>query len=395
MVSFRGSFEAAPDLADADDVVQSLLANLLDKGTESRDRFAIAEALEGRGAQVSFYADGLRLGFAGRALRDDLDFVIGLVAEQLMRPALDPDEVEKAKVRAVAGVRRSRESTGAQASGALSRLIYGPAHPNHVLDPDAEIARVDAVTPDDLRAYHGTHVGSEGLTVAVVGDVDPAAVSAALAAAFADLAPHGRQPVFAAEAGADAPGRVVVEMADRRNLDVRLGHAVDLRRDAEDFLAAYAGVFALGGNFSGRLMQTVRDEQGLTYGIGAGLGAPSVRYDGHVSINVTLSQENLDRGIAATRAEVEAFVAEGVAPDVLAAVQTTLAGRHVVGLATTAGVAARLLVNAERGFDVGYLDRYSALVGALTADAVTAAVRQHIRPAGFHESVAGTLPEAE
>ncbi len=320
--------------------------------------------------------------------------MIGLVAEQLMTPALDPDEVEKAKVRAVAGVRRSRESTGAQASGALSRRIYGPAHPNHVLDPDAEIARVEAVTPDDLRDYHASHVGSEGLTVAVVGDVDPDAVAAALAHAFADLAPHGRQPVFTAQAGSDTPGRVVIEMADRNNLDVRLGHAVDLRRDHDDFLAAYAGVFALGGNFSGRLMQTVRDEQGLTYGIGAGLGAPSVRYDGHVGINVTLSQENLDRGIAATRAEVEAFVAEGVSPDVLAGVQTTLAGRHVVGLATTSGVAARLLVNAERGFAVDYLDRYPALVSALTADEVTAAVRRHVRPAAFHEAVAGTLPEA-
>lgn len=393
VVSFRGSFESAPDLSVDDDVIQSLLANLLDKGTRRHDRFAIAEALEGRGAQVSFYSDGLRMGFAGRALRDDLADVVALVAEQLREPALDAEEVEKAVVRAVAGVRRSRESTGAQASGALARRLYGPAHPNYALAPDAELARLDAITPEAVRQYHAEHVGADGLTIAFVGDVDAAVTEGAVSGVFGDWAAHGRPPVFDAEAAPEAPGRVTVEMADRRNLDVHLGHAVDLRRDSPDFLAAYAGVFALGGNFSGRLMQTVRDEQGLTYGIGATLGGPSVRHDGHVQIQVTLSQENLARGIGATRAEIEAFVDEGVSEEALDATRTTLAGRHVVGLATTAGVAARLLVNAERGFDVGYLDRYPDLVHALTPSEVTAAVRRHLRPADLHEAVAGTLPE--
>jgi predicted Zn-dependent peptidase len=394
VVSFRGSFESAPDLGAADDVVQSLVSNLLDKGTQRRDRFEIAAALEGRGAQISFYSDGLRMGFAGRALRDDLGDVIAILAEQLRTPALDADEVQKAVVRAIAGVRRSLESTGSQASGALARRLYGPAHPNYALAPEDELAAVEAVTPEAVRQYHDEHVGSDGLTIAFAGDVDAAAVERAVEASLGDWAPHGRQPVFDAAADPEPPGRTVVEMADRRNLDVRLGHAVDLRRDSDDFLAAFAGVFALGGNFSGRLMQTVRDEQGLTYGIGASLGGPSVRHDGHVRVNVTLSQENLDRGLAATRAEVEAFVAEGVGEDALAATRTTLAGQHVVALATTSGAAARLLVNAERGFDVGYLDRYPDLVQSLTTDEVTAAVRRHLRPADLHETVAGTLLDA-
>ncbi len=393
VVSFRGSIEAAPDLRRADDVTQSLLANLLDKGTRQRDRFAIAEDLDGRGAQVSFYADGLRLGFAGRALREDLPDVIALLAEQLREPALDADEVEKAVVRAIAGVRRSRESTGAQAGGALARRLYSPDHPNYVLDPDAELAALAEITPESLRQYHADHLGPDGLTLAVVGDVPVDETAAAVEAAFGGWAPHGREPVFDAEAAPESPGRTVVPIADRRNLDVRLGHAVDLRRDSPDFLATYAGVYALGGNFSSRLMQTVRDEQGLTYGIGATLGGPSVRHDGHVRVTVTLSQETLWEGIEATRREVEAFVAEGVSEDVLVAVQTTLAGLHVVGLATTGGLAARLLVNAERGFDVAYLDRYPDHIHALTADEVTAAVRRHIRPADFHEAIAGTLPE--
>ena len=391
-VSFRGSFETAPDLGADDDITQGIVSSVLDKGTRTRDRFEIAQELEGRGARVSFYSDNLRMGFAGRALRDDLPDVLALVAEQLRQPALDDDEIQKAVVRAVASVRRSRESTGAQASGALSRRLYPPAHPNYVLDPDAELALLEAVTPETVRAYHADHFGADDLTLAIVGDV-PEASAKAVAQAFGGWAEHGRAAQFQATAEPEPAGRVEVEMEDRRNLDVYLGHAVDLRRDSPDFLAAYAGVFALGGNFSGRLMQTVRDEQGLTYGIGASLGGPSVHHDGHVRVQVTLSQENLARGIAATRAEIEGFVDEGVSADALRQTQTTLAGLHVVGLATTGGLAARLLVNAERGFPLDYLDRYPDLIRALTARDVTDAVRRHVRPADLHVSVAGSLPE--
>ena len=78
--------------------------------------------------------------------------------------------------------------------------------------------------------------------------------------------------------------------------------------------------------------------------------------------------------------------------DALAQVQTTLAGLHVVAMATTSGLAARLLVNAERGFDVGYLDRYPDLVRALTPAETTDALRRHVRPADLHITAAGTFP---
>ena len=392
VVSFRGSFRTGVDLGQSDDVALDLLAGLLDKGTRARDRHAFADALDGRGARLSFYTDGLRLGFAGRALRSDLPDVLALAAEALREPLLDADEVRKAIDRAVAAVRRSRESTGQQAGGALARRLVGPDHPNFVHTPEDEEARFTAVTPDAVRAVWKRHVGSDGFLLAVVGDVDPGAVAATVADSFSGWATHGRTARFAADARPQAPGREDLDIADRTSLDVRLGHPVALRRDSPDFLAAYAAVFALGGNFSSRLMQTVRDEQGLTYGIGAAIGGVAVEHDAVFGVSVTLSGESLERGIAATRAEVERFVSEGVSESALAQVQTTLAGQHVVALATTGGLAARLLVNAERGFDIGYLDAYPDLVRALMLTDVTDALRRHVRPADLHTTVAGTLP---
>jgi predicted Zn-dependent peptidase len=393
IVSFRGSFRTGPDFSSNDDLTQALLTDVLDKGTRHRDRFAIAELLDGRGARLSFYSDGLFMGFSGRALRDDLPFVFDLLAEQLREPALDADEIAKAVARAVAGVQQARESTASCASGALARRLYSREHPNYVHHPDDEIAGLQALTPEVVRAYHAAHIGSDNLLVAVVGDVDPDATAAAVGRAFEGFAPTGHRAVFGAFAQPEPPGRVHLEMADRDNLDVRMGHAVALRRDDPDYLPLYAAVHALGGNFSSRLMQTVRDEQGLTYGIGAALSGLSVEHEGHVRVSISLSAQNLERGIEAARKQVQGFVDGRLAEEELDRTRTTLAGQHVVSLATTSGMAARLLVNAERGFPVSYLDAYPELVRAVTVEQVHEAVARHLRPADLHTVVAGTRPK--
>lgn len=389
-VSFRGSFPTAPDLGAHDDVAVGLALSLLDKGTRSRDRFALGEALDDRGARLSFYDDGLRGGVSGRALAGDLADVLGLMAEMLREPAFDADEVEKAKVKAAASVRRSTESTGAMASGAFSRVVYPADHPNAVPPPDEELAAIEALTPERIRDAHARHVPAGGMALAVVGDVDPDAVAAAAAEAFDGWAPSGAEAAYTATAPPTQPGRTAVPMADKDNLDVRIGHAVGLRRDSADFLALYAGVFALGGNFSGRLMQIVRDEMGLTYGIRAGLGGVDVAHDMDARVSVSLSRDALDAGIAATRDVVAAFVRDGITAEELARTQTTLAGRHVVGMATTGGLAARLLVNAERGFETAEIDRYPERVRALTVEEVRRVVREHLRPERMHVVAAGT-----
>ena len=392
VVSFRGSFLTGPDLAASDDVALGVVADVLDKGTRHRDRHGFADELDGRGARLAFYTDSLRIGFAGRALRDDLPEVLALAAEALREPLLDPDEVRKAVDRSVAGVRRSRESTAQQAGGALARRLVGPDHPNYVFTTEDEEARIAAVTPERAAEAWQRHVGSDGFRLAVVGDADPGAVAATVSGVFGGWPAHGRTARFAPAAAPETPGRTDVPIADRTSLDVRLGHPVSLRRDSADFLAAYAAVFALGGNFSSHLMQTIRDEQGLTYGIGAALGGVAVEHDAVFGVSVTLSRDSLERGVAAVRAEVERFVDAGVPAATLAQVQTTLAGLHVVALATTGGLAARLLVNAERGFDVAYLDEYPDRVRSLTPGDVTAALRVYVRPGDLHTAIAGTFP---
>lgn len=393
IVSWRGSFLAYPDLSAGDDLRQELTVSLLDKGTEHRDRFELARVLEDCGAKLKLSSDGLYVDVSGRALVDDLPRVMDVLAEMLRAPDFDEEEFEKARAQAIAEVQRRMEKTSAQASAALTRRLFSSGHPNYNERPETVLNQLRRITIDDVRAYHDAHFGATEWTLAVVGDLDHETVGTVVEEAFAGWAPHDADPVHATEGDEAEEGRSVIPMPDKSNVDVRMGHAIPVRRDDDDYPALYVGNYILGGNFAARLMTTVRDEKGLTYHIGSGLSGVSTRYAGYWQTSVTLSHDALEEGIAATRDVVRRFVNEGATEEELADKKTTITGSYAVGLATTRRLAQSILTNAERGFDVAYLDRFPDEIRALSLEEVNEAVRTYLRPDAMHEALAGTAPD--
>jgi len=388
VVSFRASWLTGSALAPGDELLLRLVDRLLDKGTQRRGRFEIAEWLEGRGASLSFYSDGLRAGFAGRALREDLPGVLALATEQRLEPAFDPDEVSKAQAWLDAALRSAEEGSGEQADAALARALYAPAHPNYEPPFDEARTRLAAFTRDDVLAAHAAAFTRTPVTLAIGGDVAGLDLDALIVPSESlAAAPEPAEPPAARR----GPGSTDVPLPGKSSLDVRLGHGVAVRRADADFLPLRAAIFALGGNFSSRLMQTVRDVHGLTYGIGAHLSGVDRYHDGHFLISVTLSPENLERGVDVTRDVLRTFMEEGVSEDEFGQVRTTLAGTHLVGLSTSGGTASALLHAVEQGLGAAHLDTLTERLAALTLDEVNDALRRHLDPEALHLVRAGTF----
>ena len=392
VVSFRGSFVAHPDPAVGDGLRQRLAVSLLDKGTEQRDRFQLARVLEDCGAQLNLSSDGLFVEASGQALTDDLPRVLDVMAEVLRAPAFPPAEFEKAKAQVAASIQRRMEKTSAQAAVALSQRLFPEGHPNHSPAPQALLEQLQSLSVDDVRAYYDAHFGATEWRLAVVGDLEHDAVAAEVEEAFGTWTPHEAPPTYEPNPAPAEVGRSTVPMPDKSNVDVRLGHALPLRRDHDDYPALYVGNYILGGNFSARLMSTVRDERGLTYGIRSSLSGVATHYAGSWQTSVTLSHDTLDAGIAATREVIRTFVEEGVTAEEVDDKKTTITGSYTVGLATTQRLAQSILTNAERGFDVSYLDRFPDEIEALTLEEVNAAVRRYFDPDALQEALAGTRP---
>ena len=393
IVTFRGSFRSCPDLAANEDLVQALCVSALDKGTQYRSKVEIAETLENVGAEIHFSSDDLRVVFSGRALRKDLGTVIDLLVEQLRHPAFKEEELDLVRVRSIAAARRSMESTSEQAERALRRALFDPAHPNYGLAPEETISLYEATDGEAVRQFHRRHFGSRDLHIVFVGDVDAELVGDEVERAFGSWPDHDETDRITARSNAEMDSsESYVHIADKPNSDVSLGHGLSIRRDDPDFVPLYVGNYILGGNFSARLMQRIRDDLGLTYGIRSSLSDVSIEYDGFWKVSVTLSGENLDTGIRHTVDELRRFVEDGVTGEELRAKQTTISGSYAVGLATTNGLAQALLTNVERGFGPGYLDVFPDEVGAVTLDQVNDVIERHLDAGRLHVATAGSVP---
>src|SRR5690554_2977445 len=391
VVSFGGSFETFPDTGAREELLQRLTVMLLDKGTRSRNRFEVVEVLEERGAELRFSSSELRVTYSGRVLREHIRDVLEVAVEQLTEPAFDEQEFEKTRTQLAASIRRSAEITSTQAGAALSRALFPRSHPNYVETVEEALEKLASYSVEDVRAYHRDRFRFNGHILVFAGDLDTEAIQETVERHFAQAESPRNTPKYSKNAIYQAAGRSVVDMREKSNIDVRMGHGIPVKRKDPAFLPLYLSVFVLGGNFSARLMTTIRDQMGLTYGIGASLSGISTEYEGHWQVAVTLSRENVEKGVEATMQEVRRFVDEGITDEELRTVKKTIEGSYQVGLATTRGLTFTLLHNAERGFDVSYMDTFLDEVEAVTLDQARSAIETYLHPEHLHLAYAGGL----
>jgi zinc protease len=392
VVTFAGSLPAGDSFApDANLAIATLTGGMLDKGTTSQDKFAIAQKLDAVGATLAFSVGDTMVTFGGKCLRKDVPLVIDLLAEQLRAPAFSEEEFAKLKKQIAGRVQRALEQTGYRAGLAFAAAIYPPGHPNHEPSTEAFLAALDTASVADLQAFHQRFYGPAELTLVAVGDIDPAALQAEVARAFAGWTGGVKRPAYPRIARhTDTSRDQVVFMADKPNISVLLGQASGLRHSDPDALPLRVATTILGSGFTGRLMATVRDQEGLTYGIGARTGNDTFT-DGDWRIIANFSPELLEKGLASTRRELKSWHEQGVTADEVARTKTNLAGQFQVGLATTDGLASTILATLHRGYPLSWIDEYTQKLDAVTLDQVNAAIKTHLRPETFILVKAGTV----
>jgi zinc protease len=227
----------------------------------------------------------------------------------------------------------------------------------------------------------------------VAGDVNDADTQADVAKAFSGWS-GGQDYLRAAKPAAPtAASEITIPLADKPSVNVLFGQASGLRYSDPDNLPLRVGTAILGRGFTGRLMSTVRDKEGLTYNIGASMGDDSI-VDGVWEVSASFAPTLLAKGLESTRREVNKWWKEGVTEQELTGRKQGVVGSYYVSLSTTEGIAETLVTNAQRGYDLNWLDGYPKALKALTRDQVNAAIKMHINPNAMVLVEAGSVPAA-
>lgn len=372
-----------------------LAAEMLERGTRRRSKLQIAGELEGAGAELEFSADPFAVQFSGRTLAEDFPSFLKTLAEILREPSFPADELQKLKQQTVALIQEQQSNTRFRAYEKLTQMLFAPENPFFVPPGEELTDSINSITAADVEEFYRARYGGRSLILAVAGDVEADGVRSQFNEIFGDFAgPESVEIKVDDPAPQSESRRAVVVLKEKASVDVMLGSAAPLRRDAGDYYAALLANSALGeSTLSSRLGLEVRDREGLTYGIGSRFRAPSLAA-GPWYVAVTVNPQNVGRAIESATRVLNDYVANGISPDELADEKSSATGSFKVALATNAGVA-EALWNAEfYRLGADYLDRFPQLVQGVTIEEANAAIRKYFRPDCLTAVIAGDYTDA-
>jgi zinc protease len=286
----------------------------------------------------------------------------------------------------------SENSTASVAARRANELLYPVGHPYHA-HPDGTDTTLVAITREDLTGFHARHYGPNVMTLVLVGDVTASRAAQLVEKAFGKWKKLSDPPAFQVPAAPPptTATRTVVQKPGKSQADVAWA-VPGLARTAPDYDAAMMMNYTLGGgSLSSRLMVSLRDEQGLVYGVYSsmlsGIGA------GPMQIRAGTNPENVGKTIESMLTQVKEFHNNGPTDVEMEEAKGYLTGIFPVRLETNAGVAGQLL-NAELyGLGLDYIDRYPSIIRALTKADITAAARKYLNPSAYVLVIAGSYEE--
>lgn len=392
-VSLSGAFRAGEYFNPPEkDGLASLTSSMLNKGTARRSKIEIAEELESSGARINFSSNTFTVSLGGQALSHDLPMLIATMAEELRTPTFPSDELEKLKQRVIAGIKEDQDETRVRAYERMTQIVFPKGHPYHRPAGEKLIREIESISVEDIRRFYYNHYGPGSLILAIAGDIDAGQVRDLVEAQLGDwqgAAPTSIEVPFT-ELQA-IPHRESIQMREKANCDVVIGHASRLRRLNPDYIPAVIANRALGqSTISSRLGLILRDEMGLTYGINSSFSESGIA-DGPFTIGVTVAPENIDLAIDTTLKIVNDFISDGIREDELEDEKSSIAGTFLVGLATNGGMANQISSIELYGLGIDYLDRFPGMVKAVTREQVNEAIHKYLHPEVATTIIAGSF----
>ena len=391
VVTLTGSMLGGDIYASENARTADMVAAMLDQGTTNMTKFEISAQLEAAGARLGFFNGQARVGFSGKFLSEDTKMVFDLLADQLKNPLFAEEDLNKAKKRQVANYKRSKESTRGNATNNMLKAFYGTGHQNSPTDPDKAIEEIKKITPKNLKDFHSKNYGAGTMVIVAVGDVDHNSLESLIKEGFEGWKKSPLQEKKEAGTANKVSDKVYVTMQDKTSTDFLVGTALGIDRYHPDYLPLYVATHTLGGNFSARLMQTVRVKEGLTYGINSSMRGFGNGNDGYWMVGGTFSPKLLSKGESSTLREIKKWSEEGITQKELDITKSTLTGGFQVGFDSTGGLAGGILDAIIVHGDLTYLDSYPERIKAITLDEANTAISKYIFFDDLYQVAAGTI----
>lgn len=288
---------------------------MLTQGSGSLSEDAFIETSESLGIALSANASKDGLSLSMRSLSDAaiLTPAADLMAMAVNEPRFDATILKRNQDRLSLSLRQQQQNPAYVAAQAFAQAVYEGHHYANAISGDEH--SLQSLTPDDLKQFTAEYLRAPNATLILTGDLTLDAAKQLAQRLTQALPSDGNKPSAATMNQTQQLRHVHIDH-DSGQTQIIIGHLTDgqktdaiSRQHSSDF--ALGNEILAGGDFNARLMKTIREQKGYTYGIYGNLeqlkaaGSYAIRFstDGHqaaeaITQTIQLIRDTLDQGVS-------------------------------------------------------------------------------------------------
>jgi zinc protease len=382
-----GSAQDPPDKAG----LANLVASLLDEGTTTRTSKQLAEQIDFVGGSLEVKSSEDFTTASARVLKKDVDLGFTLLADILQHPAFHKQEFDRIRTQILGEMASDNDDPGHVAMKAFNQLVFH-GHPYRWPLQGTE-ETLGKITLVDVSNFYSKEYVPGQVILTVVGDVTADQITGLVQTHFGTWK-KALPPVRTPKKAAPIEKKTVQLIEkDLTQSSIVLGHG-GISRTNPDFYAVTVMNYILGaGGFSSRLMDSIRDKQGLAYGIMSHFDARLM--PGSFWINLQTRSETTNQAITGVLAELKSIRETPVSDQELAEAKSFLMGSFPLRLDSTAKLAQVLAQVEFYGLGFEYFSQYPKWIERVTKEDIQRVAKQYLDPQRYALVVVGNLAKSK
>jgi len=359
----------------------SFAGDLISKGTTTKTKAQIDETIDYIGASLNTSAGGI---FA-TSLKKHTDKLLSVMTDVLYNPSFPQDEFEKIRKRTASGLASDKTNPDAIAANIRTVVNFGKNHPYGEVETEQTIKNINI---EDCKNYINTYFKPNNAYLVIVGDITPTEARMQAEKYFSQwkkgevpvlkyptpTAPSGRNVAFGNKDGA-------VQSV------ISISYPVDMNPGNPDAIKASLTNFILGGNFSSRLMQNLREKKAYTYGARSSIN--NDKLIGNFNAGASVRNEVTDSSLTEFLYEINRIAKEPVSPEDMLLAKSSMSGNFAQSLESPQTIANFAINTFRYKLPKDYYNNYLKNLDAVTISDVQSAAQKYIRPDNCNIIVVG------
>ena len=385
VVSFQ-VFVDVPPLVEGDQAgAASIAGDLLGRGTTTKSKAEIDEAVDFIGARLNTSSSGI---FAS-SLKKHTESLMAIASDIVLNPSFPQEEFDKIKTQTMSGLATQKDDPNSIASNVSDVLNYGKNHPYGEIVTEET---VEKITLQSTKNYYNQYLKPNIGYLIIVGDITPEEAKPLAKKYFSGW---GKGNVIKKEyAIPTAPAKAQVDFVSKAGAVqsvINITYPVNLKPGTDDVIKANVLNTLLGGYFGSRLMQNLREDKAFTYG-----ARSSLSYDpeiGYFKASASVRNEVTKESIQEFLNEMNRLRTEKVSEKELTAVKNYRTGGFARSLEDPQTVARFARNIARYNLPADYYKTYLTKLNAVTAEDIMAMAQKYLTPENAHILVVGNKGE--